>query len=211
MKTQALIDMLAQGAGPAPRALHLRRLTPALAVGLVLGVAASAVLLGTIPAALWLQPGPWMKLAYALALGAAAAAWAARLGRPGMASRRAGWAAAGVVALMLVLGGVSLLAMPASERLASLLGHSWAACPFNVLALSVPALVGTLWALHGLAPTDGRRSGFAAGMLAGAVGALAYTVACDEMAPAFVAVWYSLGIGLTALLGAALGPRVLRW
>jgi hypothetical protein len=211
MKTHTLMDMLARGAGPAPRGLALRRLTPALALGLLLGLGASVLLLGSIPAALWQQPGPWVKLAYAGALGATAVVWAARLGRPGMPSRLASWTAGGVVVLMLVLGGVSLLAVPASDRLSTLLGHSWAVCPFNVMALSLPALAAALWALRGLAPTDGRRSGFAAGILAGAVGALAYTLACDEMAPAFVAVWYTLGILLTGALGAALGPKVLRW
>jgi hypothetical protein len=28
---------------------------------------------------------------------------------------------------------------------------------------------------------------------------------------AFVATWYTLGIGLAGALGALLGPRVLRW
>jgi hypothetical protein len=43
------------------------------------------------------------------------------------------------------------------------------------------------------------------------VGALGYSVACTEESIAFVATWYSLGILLTGLAGAALGPRVLRW
>ena len=84
-----------------------------------------------------------------------------------------------------------MLAVPAGDRLAEVLGPSWTACPFNVLGLSLPALAAALWALRGLAPTDGRSAGFAAGLLAGAVGALAYSVTCDEMSPAFVAVWLS--------------------
>jgi hypothetical protein len=47
--------------------------------------------------------------------------------------------------------------------------------------------------------------------LAGALGALGYALACTELSPAFIAVWYSLGIGLAGALGAALGPLVLRW
>ena len=43
------------------------------------------------------------------------------------------------------------------------------------------------------------------------MGALAYSVSCDELSPAFVAVWYTLGITLSGGLGALLGPRVLRW
>ncbi|MFO1333443.1 MAG: NrsF family protein, partial [Rubrivivax sp.] len=56
-----------------------------------------------------------------------------------------------------------------------------------------------------------RAAGFAAGLLAGAIGALAYALACTEMAMSFVAAWYTLGILMVGALGALLGPRVLRW
>jgi len=91
------------------------------------------------------------------------------------------------------------------------LGSSWLSCPWNVLALSLPGLGAALWAVRGLAPTRPRAAGFAAGMFAGALGALGYALACQEGSAAFVAVWYTLGIGLTGGLGALLGPRVLRW
>ncbi|WP_310387350.1 NrsF family protein [Roseateles sp.] len=32
-----------------------------------------------------------------------------------------------------------------------------------------------------------------------------------ESSATFVAIWYTLGLGLTALLGRALGSRLLRW
>jgi hypothetical protein len=47
--------------------------------------------------------------------------------------------------------------------------------------------------------------------MAGALGALGYALSCEESSPAFVAVWYTAGVALVGLLGAALGPRVLRW
>ena len=43
------------------------------------------------------------------------------------------------------------------------------------------------------------------------MGAFAYAFSCDELSPAFVAVWYTAGIALTGALGWALGPRWLRW
>lgn len=39
---------------------------------------------------------------------------------------------------------------------------------------------------------------------------LDHSLPCPEASPAFVAVWYRLGIGLTGCLGAMLGPQVLR-
>ena len=211
MKTAALVEMLARRAGAAPRALPARRLTPAVAGGLLLGVVGALAWIGPIPAALYAHPGPWIKFAYAAALAAAAVWWVARLGRPAAPATAPVRLAAAVVGLMLLLGGVALLAVPGGGRLAAMLGHSWARCPLNVLALSLPALAGVLWALRGLAPTQLRRTGFAAGVLAGAVGAFSYALSCTELSPSFVAVWYTTGIGLAGALGALLGPRLLRW
>ncbi|MFM8989141.1 MAG: NrsF family protein [Alphaproteobacteria bacterium] len=43
------------------------------------------------------------------------------------------------------------------------------------------------------------------------MGAIGYALHCPEAALAFVATWYTAGIALAGALGAALGPRVLRW
>ena len=91
------------------------------------------------------------------------------------------------------------------------MGQSWQACPLVVAALAAPVLAGLLWALRGLAPTRPRAAGAAAGLLAGALGAAGYALACTEDSTTFIAVWYSAGIAITGGLGAALGPRVLRW
>jgi hypothetical protein len=211
MKTNDLIDLLATGAGPSPWAVAARRLAPAAALGLSASVAGALLVLGPVPAELFVTAGPWLKLAYAGALGAAAAWLAARLGRPLARTTGPLRLLALVVAAMAVLGGLALLAAPADQRMVALLGHSWSRCPFYVLGLSVPALAAALWALRGLAPTQARAAGLAAGLLAGALGAFGYALACTELSPTFVAVWYSLGIGMAGALGAALGPLTLRW
>ncbi|MCA3177141.1 MAG: DUF1109 family protein, partial [Burkholderiales bacterium] len=54
-------------------------------------------------------------------------------------------------------------------------------------------------------------AGFAAGLLAGSVGAMGYSLACPETSVTFVAVWYTLGIVITACLGRWLGPKALQW
>ena len=211
MKTNDLIELLATGAGPAPRAVAARRLAPAAALGVLASAAGALVILGPIPAELFATPAPWIKLAYAGALAGAAAWLAARLGRPITRTSGPVRALLLVMLAMVLLGALTLLATPAGARLATVLGHSWASCPVNVLVLSLPALAAALWALRGLAPTRPRAAGLAAGLLAGGLGAFGYALSCTELSPAFVAVWYSLGIALAGALGAALGPRVLRW
>jgi hypothetical protein len=68
-----------------------------------------------------------------------------------------------------------------------------------------------LWALKGAAPTRLAWSGAGAGLLAGALGTLVYALHCPEMAAPFLAVWYLLGMAIPTAVGAALGPRLLRW
>lgn len=211
LKTQTLVEWLARGAGPAPRHVAARRLLPAAGFGLLVSALLALALIGPIPASLYATPAPWVKLGYAAALAAAAGWLTARLSRPAARVAPPRAAVLVVVGVMLLLGAAALRATPAGDRLAALLGHSWLACPWNVLALSMPALAAALWAVRGLAPTRPCAAGFAAGLLAGALGAAGYALACVEASPGFVAAWYTLGIGLTAAVGAMLGPRVLRW
>ncbi|MCU0964210.1 MAG: DUF1109 domain-containing protein [Burkholderiaceae bacterium] len=211
MKTDTLIDMLARDAGPAPRALAARRLSPAAAGGLLASALAAITAFGLIPGAMFATAVPWMKMGYAGALAVAAGWLTARLSRPAAPTARPRQALVAVFVAMAVLGAVWLASQPEDERAAALLGHSWLSCPWSVAAMSLPALGAALWAVGGMAPTRPRAAGFAAGVFAGAIGAIGYALSCPEVSPAFVAVWYSLGIALTGGIGAALGPRVLRW
>ena len=211
MNTDALIDLLARGAGPAPRAVAARRLVPAALAGMLASTLLALLLIGPVPAALFATSVPWVKLAYAAALLAAAGWLAARLARPLPRWQAAGRCTLAVLAAMAVLGLLAWWSAPQADRMPLLLGASWAACPWNVLALSLPALAATLWAVRGLAPTAPRAAGAACGLVAGAAGAFGYAFACPEPGVSFVAAWYTLGVLLTAAVGAGLGPRLLRW
>jgi len=211
MKTELFIEMLARGAGPAPRAVVARRLTPAMLLGLIFSSGLALLIIGPLPAAMFATPAPWIKLGYAIALAASAALLTARLARPVARLTIPRVAVAVVFLVMALVGTAATLTVPPGERVAAALGQTWLMCPWILMGLSIPALFGTLWAVRGLAPTQLRKAGFSAGLLAGAIGAAGYSLACPEASAAFVAIWYTLGIGLTAVLGAALGPRVLRW
>jgi hypothetical protein len=211
MKTSDLIVALSAGAGPAPRAVVARRLLPSALLALALAAAAALVGMGPAPAQMLGGVALWTKLAYAASLALSAGWLAARLARPAASTRAPRRLVLAIVAAMAVLGAASLIAAPSGERLVHLLGDSALQCPWNVLALSLPGLAASLWALRGLAPTRPRAAGLAAGLLAGAIGAMAYALACHEASITFVALWYSLGIALSGALGAVLGPRLLRW
>ena len=119
-----------------------------------------------------------------------------------------------------------------TDLLANLaLGFSVAAAPMNLAFCLLGALVGTntYWclgfipifslpvlaalfvALRRGAPIRARLTGLMAGLAAGGFGATVYAAHCTDDSPLFVATWYTIGIAVTAALGAALGPRLLRW
>lgn len=211
MRTIELIELLARGAGPAPRAVAARRLAHAAGWGLAASALLAVGLFGPIPAEMYGSPAPWIKFAYAASLAVAAAWLTARLARPAarlVVPRRAVLA---VFAAMGALGMAVLVATEPGERTQALMGYSWSTCPWSVLALSLPGLGCALWAVRGMAPTRPVATGFAAGLFAGALGAFGYSLSCPEASAAFVALWYTLGIGLSGVAGALLGPWVLRW
>lgn len=211
MRTSHLIDLLAQGAGEAPRGLVSRRLGPALALGLAASAGISVLGLGLNPGLSSMGTALTLKLAYVAAFAACAAWLAARLSRPGAAWHHA------AASVLLVIAGLCVPALMAWMRAGEaqhgelLFGRSWAGCPWRVAALSAPALCLSFWAIRGLAPTRLRLAGAAAGLTAGALGAVGYALHCPEVSPLFVLAWYTLGMLVPAAVGAMLGPRWLRW
>ncbi len=211
MRTDQLVDLLARQAGPAPRKAVETRLAVAASVGVLVSAGAAVGVLGLNPALTAMGAALVIKMAYVVSLTLGAAWLADRVSRPGTPWRRAAWSLAAVVLAMTVLVAVVTAAAPGTQRLDLLLGRSWISCSWRVAALSGPALVAVVWAMRGLAPTRPRLAGFAAGVLAGGLGALGYALYCPELSPVFVLAWYTLGILVPATLGAAVGPWLLRW
>jgi hypothetical protein len=114
----------------------------------------------------------------------------------------------GIVALLAVR---ELAVLPTTE-LRQLLSHaSWGACLWQVPLLSVPAFAILVVLARRLAPTNLTRAGAYIGLMAGGFGAAGYALHCGDDSMLFVATAYTLAIGEMALLGALLGPRLLRW
>ncbi len=213
MKTDDLISMLATGVTPVdPHALS-RRFGIAVAVGASLATLLVATTLHVRAdlADVAATPLFWAKLALPLSLLLGALWMVTRLARPGtaMGSR---WLGIAVPLAAVWLGALYVIAhTPAGERAAAVLGQTWRVCPFNITMLSVPAFIAVFWALRGLAPTRLALTGAVGGLLSGAVATLAYCLHCPEMGVAFWGVWYVLGMLVPTVIGALLGPRLLRW
>jgi hypothetical protein len=153
----------------------------------------------------------WAKIALPLLLMVGALVVSTRLARPGVAPK-GGWALIGLpVAAVWIATLYVLASASADERLAMVLGKTWRVCPLNIAMLSVPGLIAAFWALKGLAPTRLALTGAVGGLLAGSTATLAYCLHCPEMAIPFWGVWYVLGMLVPTVIGALLGPRLLRW
>lgn len=218
MKTDELIHLLAADERPVQRTAIEQRFAVASAAGIAGAGVLMLALFGLRPDLLATMALPmfWGKLVFAAALAAAGLALLRRMARPGMPLGHAVlWLAVLWLAVPpLVLWAMALGALwqvPAAERMPLILGSTWRTCPFNIAALSVPAFVAGFWALKGAAPTRLAWAGAGAGLLAGALGALVYALHCPEMATPFLAVWYVVGMAIPTVLGAILGPRLLRW
>lgn len=213
MQTDELIERLALDAAPVRRAAVGRRLAMAAGFG---ALGALLLLLR------WLHMRPdlaqamgtahwWLKMTYGLVLGLAGFVAIERLSRPAGSGRRGLTLALAALGLLLVLGACQLITTAPDNRLAVWLGGSWKYCPYNILALSGPMLLATLFVARGLAPTRLAAAGAACGLFAGGLAMAIYCLHCPETEPAFIATWYSLGAVLTTAVGALAGPFALRW
>lgn len=211
MLTADLIDSLTAEVRPVAHRNPAVLLAQAAAIGAALSLAVVAVVYGVQPGLLGAASGPFaMKAAYGLAVGTIALLASAALVRPDRRPR--GWRALGLPAVALgLVAGWQLANTPGDQLGSALLGGSWDRCPRRIAILSVPILALVLTAVRRQAPTDLRRAGAAAGLLAGSLAAVVYAAACTEHSAAFVLVWYSLGISLSTAMGALVGPRALRW
>ncbi len=211
MTTDELIRMLSAGAGASPRLNMGVYLFPAITAGALAGILLSGGLLGWVPAHMMTAPALWFKLAYAGTLAVGAGWLVARLARPVSHTRAPRAAITAVLLCVMLVGVIAVLNEKSGARMQAIFGSTWSNCPLIIPALALPALAGLMATLRRLAPTRMREAGFAAGLLAGSLGAIGYSMHCPEESLVFVAIWYTLGMFGSGALGARLGPRLLRW
>ncbi|HVV33153.1 MAG TPA: DUF1109 domain-containing protein [Vitreimonas sp.] len=211
MKTDDLINMLAQNVEPMERPRWARR----MAMTLVLGLIAAGLL---VLAVFGMRPNIGTSMSWVLIKAAFSALAAAvmlplvmRLMRPG---RPLGWrvgAALVFVAICALVTFIALMGQPTEARMHAWTGGFFPWCIIFIPLLAAPTAAGLVWVMRGLAPTRLTLSGAAIGALSGGVGAMAYAMYCPVDSVAFVTTWYVVGIAISAAAGALIGSKVLRW
>jgi hypothetical protein len=213
MHTDDLVSKLAARATPLDPRYAAKRFGRALLAGL----SASSILLVALFGVrsdmpqLIATPQFWLKLAFPLAVVAASVQLATRLARPGARTTLAWITAAAPLAVMWTVAALIAWATPASLRLDLMLGPASRVGTLNIVLLSVPGFIASIWAMRGLAPTRLVLAGAGAGLLAGAQSVLVYTLYVLDIATPFWSVWYVMGMAMPTLAGALLGPVLLRW
>ena len=213
MKTDELVNFLATGADSAERAAHTHDYLAGLAAAGLAALLLTAGALGLHPRLLQeaFLPMFWVREAFCIALGAAALACVARLSRPGARLGLVPVALAAPVLVMWLLAAASLIVAAPQQRADLIFGQTASVCPLLIALVSVPLFFAMIWTMRGYAPTRLRLAGAAGGFAAGALGALAYSLHCPELAAPFLGIWYVLGMLIPAAVGAATGPRLLCW
>jgi hypothetical protein len=209
--TKSLIEDLARQAGSRH---HLNAISfdlsllVAACLSLAVAVAMAFVLIGVRPDfGGMVQHAPFhYKVAVTLSMVCAGVFFVRRAGQPDRTD----------LPLLAPMPALLLLALGASTDTSGLpvTGNSAIsvpACVGAVVMLSMPALAVIFGVLRNRAPTRLVVAGAAVGLLSGAVGATAYTLACKNDGALFVAVWYSAAMLIMTGVGAAVGRRALAW
>ena len=213
MKTNQLIDVLSKNIEP----VNPARVKTTLALALVLGAAAAFCLMFvTVGLRSDIKAGVLsgfiaLKLLFTLILISAGTVLLSKLIRPGQDGRRS-YAVIVISFLVLALAGAGSLVIHAPVSWGHMvMGTDWTMCVLCIPLFATVPFIGLIWTLRQGAPTHLRRAGAAAGLVAGALGAIAYAFHCPDDSIPFIALWYGVMIGLCAGAGAVLGPRFLRW
>ena len=216
MNTDKLVGLLSTNLEP----VNHNRLAVSLTLGLVLGGLCALVLMlmtvGPRPHFTSIGHLEWfmVKLLFALSVICVGTRPLLNSMRPGLERDTNYWPILYLVVAAIIVGLVTLL-FGYLELSGQMLLGATATSPLRCLACvgifaSIPFVLMILVLREG-APIRLRLSGALAGTVAGGIGAAAYAFACVSDTIPFIAIWYSAAIALYAVIGATLGPWLLRW
>lgn len=213
MKTDALIAALSMRVEPVNHRLVGWTMGVALAAAAVIALGLVLVVLGiradvmTAHALTFLL----LKLAFAVGVVAISSIYLMRLARPGGERQTSSIRVVMPFAVIVLLAAISLGLTPSSHWNEMVMGDQWLECLLSVPIIAILPFAIIVAAMRNAAPTNLRRTGAFAGLVAGGVSATAYAFHCADDSLPFIALWYGGTVVLCTLAGAIFGPRLLRW
>lgn len=213
MKTGELIESLSADLSPMRSFPVSRYMLLSLAVGLVISIMLAVAALG--PRTLSGEADfafLTAKVAFAASVMGVGALLVARAAVPGRLKSVNSLLAIVPLALFGIVGVIDLVHVPRQHWNEHVFGASWALCVLAIPLIAIaPFSLMVLAIRRFAAPTDLLRAGAFAGMTAGGAAALAYAIHCTDDSLSFLASWYVVAVAVCAIVGALLGPRLLRW
>ncbi len=213
MKTDQLIGMLSTNVEP----VKTRKFKATLILTLLLaGLAAFCLMLGTVGLRSDVRLGILsgfiaLKLLFTLILVGAGTAVLAKLIFPGQDGGKSYIVILLSFAALGLAGIGTLVIQPSAPWGHMVMGTDWVICILCIPLFAAIPFVALIWVLRQGAPTNLRRAGAVAGLVAGAVGAAAYAFHCPDDSIPFIAFWFGVMVALCGLFGAIVGPGLLRW
>jgi len=213
VKTDQLIDLLTTNLEPV-KSVHLKKtLVFALVVG---GVAAFCLMLTTVglrsDVSDNFKPGYLaLKLLFTTSLIGVGSMLLLRLMRPSQGGHKQFTL---TLLPFLMVAGAGVIALAFGEPMSwdrMLFGMHWVTCLLCIPLFATVPFAALIWALRRGAPTNLTQTGAIAGLVAGALGATAYAFHCADDSVPFIAIWYGTLVAFCGVIGAILGPRLLRW
>jgi hypothetical protein len=212
MKTNELGAALSVHIEPLNGRLVSRTVYIAVAAGMVVALGMMLVVLGarTDPMTARAFAFLLLKLTFTVGIVGVASVYLLRLARPGEERRARSFLVAMPFVVIVFLAAISLGFTPSSHWRKMIVGDEWLECLVSIPIIAIVPFAFAIWAVRRAVPTNLVRTGAFAGLIASGASAMAYTFHCTEDSLPFVAVWYSSTIVLCTLVGAVLGPRLLR-
>jgi hypothetical protein len=213
MKTDNLIAMLGTNVEAVDARKVARTVGAAVAIGAAAALAAMLLALGIRADATEAGSLAFLVLKLVFTLGVVllasiSLAWHAR---PGGEKRTPIALVALPFVVIMLLAAISLASAPSTYWDKMVIGDKWLECLLSIPIIAIVPFAVIVWAVRMMAPTDLRRAGALAGLVAGGVSAMAYALHCTDDSLPFVALWYGGTIAMCTFAGAKLGPRLLRW
>lgn len=214
MKTNDLVDLLSTNLEAVDWRGVSRTILASAGLGAIAALALMMLLFGPRPDVsdfrTWLYVA--VKFAFAGAIVAVALVSLVRAARPSGARRAALAPMILPFAAVLIAAAVSLALTPMTNWQAMIFGNEWLFCLICIPLNAILPFAAIMLAMRRFAaPTDLPLAGALAGLAAGGISAFVYALHCRGDSLAFIAVWYGLTVAICTLVGALLGPRLLRW
>lgn len=210
MKTDDLIMALA--ADTMPQKSVSQRFTRAMPIAIGITLVTFALFWGP-RTDIWSALGSAAVLKTILPLGLVllSGAFAVALARPGARSGYRGAALGLLIALVILAFIIALAVTGVSGLIAALSTPELLTCLLSIPLFALPVLAAVFWGLSAGAALQPALTGAAGGLMAGGIAASVYSLYCDKDMVLFVLPAYSVAILSITLLGAILGPRLLKW